>query len=306
MGTTKAVLAVVFAVTILGAPLICCALANVNDNSDSYELQPKAREELIAFVNEAKDFVLAEGKDKALHAISDPRGTFVRGELYLIAFDFNGTCLAYPYAHEKIGKNWLNAMDPNDVALGRNMRDVAKRGGGFTYYIWPNPTHSNTEELKLAYVVKVDEGLWLASGMYLPGPAPIFSETGRKNLVAFVESARDFALNHTKKEALKALNNKNGEFIRGNRYIFADDFEGTALAMPFEPGTVGINHIDVQDPNGVFLIQELLDVAKRGSGFTYVVYKDPADNMTYRLKLRYVMKVNDEWFLGSGVYWPEA
>ena len=47
-------------------------------------------------------------------------------------------------------------------------------------------------------------------------------------------------------------------------------------------------------------------MAKSGSGFAYFIYKDPAENMTSRLKLDYVMKVNDEWFLGSGIYWPEV
>jgi len=76
--------------------------------------------------------------------------------------------------------------------------------------------------------------------------------------------------------------------------------------LPFEPEQVGTNRIDLQDPNGVYLIQEISDVAKRGNGFAYVIYKNPGENMTYRLKLDYVMKVDDEWFLGSGIYWPEV
>jgi signal transduction histidine kinase len=306
MGSTKAILAVAFAVALIGTLFVSMATANGN-NSSSYILKPEAKGELVAFVNEAKDFVLAEGKDKALQAFNDPNGGFVRGELYIVAYDFNGTRLAsINMKSGTIGENALNVTDSNGVALVRTMLEIAKRGSGFTYYIWPNPAHSNVKEFKLTYVTKVNEGLWLASGMYLPGEAPVFSNESRKDLVAFVESARDFALNHTKEDALKTFNDKNGKFIKGNRYIFADDFEGIALAMPFDLGTIGINHIDAQDPNGVYLIQELLDVAKRGNGFTYVIYKDPADNMTYKPKLRYVMKVNDEWFLGSGIYWPEV
>ncbi len=186
------------------------------------------------------------------------------------------------------------------------MIEIAKEGSGFTYYIWPNPAHSNANELKLSYVLKVDEGLWLASGMYLPGAAPIFSNESRKELVSFVESAKAFALNHTKEEALRAFNDKNGEFVKGDRYIFAYDFNGTNLAFALQPNEVGKNFLDLQDPNGVYFIQELLDAAKSGNEFTYAFYKDPIDNVTYRLKLRYAMRVNDEWLLGSGIYWPEA
>jgi signal transduction histidine kinase len=304
MGSTKAILAAALAVALLGILLVSLATANGN-YSDQYILNPEAKEELIAFVNEAKNFVLAEGKDNALQVFNDPNGTFVRGELYIIAYDFNGTRLAsINMKSGTIGENALNVTDSNGVALVRKMLDLAENGSGFTYYTWPNPAHYNVEELKLTYVTKVNEGLWLASGMYLPGPAPIFSNESRKDLVAFVESARDFALNHTKDEALKAFNDRTGEFVKGDQYIFAYDFKGNTLALPFEPEAIGTNRIDLKDPNGVYLLPETIDVAKRGSGFTYSIYKDPAKNMTDRLKLRYVTKVNGEWFLGSGIYLP--
>ncbi len=305
MESVKVILAVALMVALLGAPLIGLAAANGNDNN-SYILKPEAREELISFVNEAKDFVLAEGKDKALQVFGDPKGKFTRGELFINAHDTNGNLLSHPYEPEMIDQNRFNDTDPNGVAFVRIMNDLEKTGGGFTYAIRPNPAHSNAIELKLFYDLKVDERLWLSSGMYLPGPAPIFSEEARKDLTAFVESARDFALNNTKEVALKAFNDKNGTFGRGDRYIYAYDFKGEILALPFEPEQIGINRIDLQDPNGARLIQEISDVAQRGSGFAYVVYNDPAENMTSRLKLDYVMKVNDEWFLGSGIYWPQS
>jgi hypothetical protein len=104
----------------------------------------------------------------------------------------------------------IRMIDRFDVALSENMRDLAVRGGGFTYYVWPNPTHSDAEELKLTYVLKVDEEWWLGAGIYLNGQAPIFSKEARKDLAAFVEGARNFALNNTKDAALKAFNDRNG------------------------------------------------------------------------------------------------
>ena len=238
-------------------------------------------------------------------------GKFARGELCIVAYDFNGTRLAYPYEPETIGENALNVTDPNGVAKVRNMRELAKRGSGFTYYIWPNPSNSGAEELKLTYVLTVDEGLGGGAGVYLPGQAPLFSKEAREKLTAFVERARDFALNNTKDVALKAFNDKNGEFVRGDRYIYADDFEGNTLVLPFQPELIGTNRFELQDPNGVYLVQAFLDVARRGSGFVYYLYPDPAENMTAenmtpKLKLCYVTKVNDEWVLASGIYWPDV
>jgi signal transduction histidine kinase len=288
-------------VVLLGAYFVGWAAADGNE-SNAYILNPEAREELIAFVNEARDFVVEQGKDKALEVFNDPTGKFVKGELYIIAYDFNGTCLAHPYEPGMIGENVLNITDINGVALKWNMREVAKRGSGFTFYVWTNPAHSNAEELKLTYVLKVDEGLWLGAGTYLPGKVPIFSNESREDLVAFVVGARDFALNTTKEEAIKTFNDKNGKFVEGNRYIFAEDFAGNTLALPNQPDLVGKNRIDDKDPNGVEYIRDTIALAQRGGGLIYYIKPDPARNMTLGLKLSYIAKVDDTWYLGSGIY----
>ncbi len=308
MRSTKVILATALAIIILET--IFFSLVTANENyTDQYILKPEAKEELVAFVNEAKDSVLAEGRDKALQVFNDPNGKFSRGDQvdhYIVAYDFNGNLLASSNRPDLIGQNRLNDTDSNGIALIRNSRNLANRGGGFTYAVWPNPIHSSALELMLSYVVKVDDGLWLASGVYLPGKAPIFSNESRKDLVSFAENARNFALNHTKEEALKVFNDKNGQFVKGNRYIFASDFEGNTLALPFDPKAVGTNRIDKPELNGVYGIREGIDVAKRGKGFFYSTVADPTANMTYKLKLTYLTKVNDEWFLGSGIFWPEA
>ncbi len=109
-------------------------------------------------------------KEDALKAFNDRNGTFVRGELYIIAYDFNGTRLAHPYMPEAIDEDALNVTDLNGVADVRNMRDLATNwGDGFIYYVWLNPAHSNARELKLAYVTKVNNEWFLSSGIYMPG-----------------------------------------------------------------------------------------------------------------------------------------
>jgi polar amino acid transport system substrate-binding protein len=292
---------VLLSVAFLAVYLAGLAAADGNE-SNAYMLDPAAREELIAFVNEARDFVLEEGQDKALVVFNDPKGEFVRGALYIIAYDFNGTSLAHPYDPEMIGKNVLNMTDSNGVALKRNMRDMARAGGGFTYYIWPNPAHSMAEELKLTYVLKVDEELWLGAGVYLPGQAPIFSKGAREDLVAFVERAKDFALNNSRDVALKAFNDSDGIFVKRDLYIWAYDFNGTTLAHPFRPELVGKNNINLTDINGVPLVKNMIVIAERGKGFLYYVWPNPIHDNKEELKLAYIMKVNDSLWIGSGIY----
>ena len=129
MRNIEVVLAVVFVVALLGASSVGWAATTDINESDPYVLAPEAKEELVAFVDEARDFVVEQGKDKALEVFNDPNGQFVRGGLYIIALDFNGTRLANPNRKpEEIGENALNVTDLNGVTINRNMLETAKKG----------------------------------------------------------------------------------------------------------------------------------------------------------------------------------
>jgi len=123
--------------------------------------------ELVSFVESALVYAQENGKDKALDEFSNKTGSFVRGDLYIYAYDFNGTCLAHPFKPDWIGKNKLDVTDSNGVPSLRNTLNVAKEGKGFTYFIFPNPAHSNRDEFKIAYAMKVDDNWFLGSGIYI-------------------------------------------------------------------------------------------------------------------------------------------
>lgn len=302
MRNIEIILAFSCVVALLGVSSVGWAAATDGNESSAYMLETEASEDLIAFVNDARDLVIEQGKDKAMEIFNDPNGKFAGGKHYIIAYDFNGTCLAHPYEPTMIGENVLNMTDSNGVAFKRNMREVAERGRGFAYYIWPNPAHSDAEELKITYILKVDEEMWLAAGTYLNVQTPIFSNESREDLVAFVEGARDFALSTSKEKALKTFNDLNGSYVDGNRYIFAYDFSGNALALPIQPDLLGENRINITDSNGVEYIRDMIALAQRGEGFVYYTKPDPAENMAQGFKLSYITNVDDTWWLGGGIY----
>ncbi len=129
-----------------------------------------SNETLVAFVKEAVAYVRANGKEKALAEFSDPKGKFVRGELYIFAYDFNGTTLAHPVNPEKIGVNRLNETAGNVGIFLSNMSAAAESGRGFYRFSYINPAHNRTLESKLGYGEKIDDTWWLGSGIYT-GPA---------------------------------------------------------------------------------------------------------------------------------------
>ena len=86
--------------------LTACLVGNVGAQDTSAEApspyltsiaNESFKEEMVSFLDEAKDYVLKNGKDEGLEAFGDPSGEFVRGDLYVFAYDFNGTLLAHPY-----------------------------------------------------------------------------------------------------------------------------------------------------------------------------------------------------------------
>ncbi len=75
---------------------------------------PQVRESLKSFVGgEAIDYANTSGKDAAIAKFNDQNGTFVRGNLYVYAFDYNGTTLALPYQPPQlIGTDLSGLQDP--------------------------------------------------------------------------------------------------------------------------------------------------------------------------------------------------
>jgi len=130
------------------------------------------KEKMVAFVKEAVAYSRQNGREKALAEFSDPNGSFFRGELYIYAYDMNGTTIAHPVNPEKIGVNRLNEKDAEGNLFIKDLRETAVNGTGFSTYYYINPVHDNAVEKKLGYAMSVDENWWLGSGIY-QGPADI-------------------------------------------------------------------------------------------------------------------------------------
>ena len=133
---------------------------------------------LVSFVDNAVAYAKTNGREKALAEFSNPNGSFVKGELYIYAYDFNGTTLAHPFNPEKIGVNRLNETDAQGGLFITNLRDMARNGSGFVRFSYINPAHNRSVESKLGYVEKVDDGWFLGSGVY-GGPAATVTTNGQ-------------------------------------------------------------------------------------------------------------------------------
>jgi signal transduction histidine kinase len=125
---------------------------------------------LRQFVADAKAYALSNGRQKAVREFNDLNGSFIRGDLYVFAYDYNGTVLAWPYRPDQIGINRLNATDPMGTYHVQAMLAAARNGSGMVDYYSVNPA-TNTTALKVSYITDVDGSWLLGAGRYIePGP----------------------------------------------------------------------------------------------------------------------------------------
>jgi len=259
--------------------------------------------DLVAFVDQAAAYAKDNGKDKAIAEFNNNKSAeFIKGELYVFANDLNGAALAHPYHPDFLGKSQIGLVDVNGAQFIRNMINVAKRGEGTVYYVYANPAHNNKQELKQVYVKEIDDSWYLGSGTYMSQVPANFSQESRDELVAFVDEALKYAKENGKVKAIAEFNDKNGQFVKGDLYIFAYDFDSNVLALPYQPELIGKNRADALDPNGVSFCKDGSDIARSGSGFQYYIYANPAKNMAEMLKMSYLTKVDDTWYIGAGIY----
>lgn len=119
----------------------------------------------ISMVEEAAKMMKADGKDKTLSAINDPKGKFVNGEIYVFAYDLNGVIIAHPQNPKLVGKNMLEVPDVDGKLFRKDIVEIArKKATGWVDYKYKNPATGKIE-LKTTYVMGVDD-VAICCGIY--------------------------------------------------------------------------------------------------------------------------------------------
>jgi len=131
--------------------------------------------ECVALVKKAGEFLAANGKDKTLAEINNPKGQFAHGEIYLFASDYipnwdsnkdRTITLAHGANPKLVGKDMTDLKDADGFAFVKRMAEIAssKAGEGWTDYKWPNPV-TKAIEPKTTFTKRV-EPLVISCGVY--------------------------------------------------------------------------------------------------------------------------------------------
>lgn len=126
-------------------------------------------DEAVAMVKKAGAYMEKNGRDKAIAAFNDPKGEFIKGDLYVFMFGMNGEQQGVALAHgqnaKMVNKNLMD-LNAGGVYPIREFLKIANSpaGKGWVSYKWPNSISKNMED-KSTYVEKFGDVL-IGVGIY--------------------------------------------------------------------------------------------------------------------------------------------
>ncbi len=122
------------------------------------------KEDATALVNDAAAAVTKD-KEAALAVISNKNGRFVKGELYVFAYDLNGVMVAHPINAKLIGKKLLEVPDADGKLFRKDIiSGVQASGSSSVAYKYKNPKSGKVEE-KISFCKKAAD-LAVCAGYY--------------------------------------------------------------------------------------------------------------------------------------------
>jgi signal transduction histidine kinase len=257
---------------------------------------------LKAFVESGIDYINKHGPKKAYEEFNNLHGKFKQGKLYMFVYDLNGVSLAYGSTANRVGKNFYTELDRYGTPVIRLLIELAKAGGGFFSYYWPDP---DTEKvgIKTSYIAPVNKyNIAIGSGVYKAINVPQAQISIKlEEVKAFVRNGIDYFKKHEPLAAYKELSNPKGPFRRGNMYMFVYNYKGVLLASSGFPKDVGKNFYETRDEFGSPFVQLFIQIAQDGGGSVSCYWPEPNSGKV-KLKVNYVMPLGKDTLIGSGFY----
>jgi cytochrome c len=131
--------------------LIICVFAA----GSVYSAEKSTAGEAKKMVEMAAAYITANGEEAAIKEINKSDGKFVKGDLYVFAYDMNAVMKAHPIDPKLIGQKLYDKADSKGKLFRKEIVELAKsKGSGFVDYTYRNPV-TKVEEPKTTYIQKV-------------------------------------------------------------------------------------------------------------------------------------------------------
>lgn len=244
-------------------------------------------------VQAACRYLIKNGAEAAFDSINNKRGIFVRGDIYLWAYNFEGDCLAHGKNIGLVNQNQIDWTDADGEKRNQIIIEKLKRENE----MWIDyKDRGNGSPLKRAYVEKVvdprTKKAYFIGGGYYP---QINDETVR----SLVQRGINFLKTNGLDEAIRTFGSY-GEFFYGPVSIFMYNLEGVMLADADNTDLAGQNLINSRDSEGVYITKSIIAMAKEvGKGwFSFL------ENRAYKdVYFELANTPDGDFIIGAG-YWP--
>ena len=264
---------------------------------DEFDIQEKQKE-VQNLVERGVQFCANNPLMRVCNALTHTKD-FIEGELYLFLLDTKGVIYAHGEQEDLVWENMWDRHDNFGALFVQGMISTAQAGPGWLTYEWSGA-------VKVSYVQKViiEEKEYVIGCGYYPhskkyaaiglvkGAVTLFNEdvaAGRPTETAF--STMGYPLS--------------GQFIFGDLYLYALDFDGFIRAQGSEPGLIGTNSLEHKDVKGKNTNAEIISKLKEKEEGEGIWVEYTSKNA---LKYAYAEKVKDKkgkyYFIACG-YYPE-
>ena len=206
---------------------------------------------------------------------------FNGGRGYYFIDSLEGDVVLYPTIPESEGKNLLFLQDGHgSYALQQEIDLINRKGAGYIEGYWEKPGQAGENFKKITYVQGFEPYNWyFGTGEYVD------------NVTVQIQNE------------IKQYVNQLRYGASASQYIFIHDDKGIELANGLFPELIGINSIELQDINGVKVIQEQIAITESSNhgGFLTHYWSNSEGNGDIE-KLTYVTAIQDwNWIIGSGI-----
>ncbi len=214
------------------------------------------------------------------------------GNIFVFVFDADGNVLVHGDDTTLIWQSINNIKGVSGQPIIKDMLVTGSKGG-WVNYPWQGG-------YKSAYVQRVEKDgrIYVVGSGFFPESRVYSTVQLVNNIIASFEHNRW-------EQTLALIDDKgpHGPFVKGDIYAFVFDLEGNCIAHGENSGMIGQNLLEVKDSNGLFLVQELIKVAKskEGKGWVEYVWKN-AKKRSY--VQRYVNPKTKIPYLVSAGYYP--
>lgn len=123
------------------------------------------KDEAVAMVKKAVEYIKANGNDKAFEEFSNPKGKFVDRDLYVVVYDMNGKCLAHGQKKSMVGKDLIDFKDVDGKPyMQERVALMKKQNTAWQEYKFMNPLTKKVEPKEM-YIERTGD-LIVGSGVY--------------------------------------------------------------------------------------------------------------------------------------------